>query len=427
MMPRPLAIDMSRLWLASLRPTPRGIERVDFALVRSLCRSWTGDLFGLTWTPWGLRAVDRAVLTQLAEHVATVWREQAAPEDDPVFRHLKNWLAGGTAFAPESRVSPLRHNARRLKRAVRAVRATGLSTGRPALSLPPGCIVASFGHVGLAVPEMQALLDARPDLHVAALIHDIVSLTDPQFFPPKNEPYFRVVLDRALMRDNIVMATTDRVRAEIEALDRPADARPIFKTVAIGESFRDVPEAGDDPELSAFPYFVMCGTREPRKNHLLILNLWRRMATGTGPVPKLILVGGHGWGSELVSGMLTRSEALQGHVAHVATLGSPGLFRLIGQARALLSPSFAEGYGLPVEEALTMGVQVLAGRSPVFAETTRGFAKLLDPLDGPGWGAAIARLAAECVPGRSERTRRAADFRATAPGHPDIIACLAGI
>jgi glycosyltransferase involved in cell wall biosynthesis len=423
-MPRPLAIDMSRLWLASLRPTPRGIERVDLALIRELCRAWTGDLFGLTWTPWGLRTVERAVLTELAEHVAAVWREQATPEHDPVFLHLKDWLAGRAAFSPEARVSPLRHHARRLGRAARAIRATGVAPGRPARALPPGCLIASFGHVGLAMPAMQALLDARPDIRIAALVHDLVSLTDPQFFPPRNEPYFRGVLERALAPGNIVLTTTDHVRSELEALEGSSGARPQFRTVGIAESFRDVPAPSHDAELSATPYFLMCGTREPRKNHLLVLNVWRRIAANSGPAPKLILVGGHGWGTELVSGMLSRSEALKGHVAHVESLGSPGLFRLMGQARAILSPSFAEGYGLPVEEALTMGVPVLATRSSVFEETTRGCAELLDPLDGPGWRMAIERIAAAQGADLAGKQARAERFAAAAHGHADILRCL---
>jgi glycosyltransferase involved in cell wall biosynthesis len=420
-MTSPLAIDMSRLWLASLRPTPRGIERVDLALVRELCRAWTGELFGLTWTPWGLRMVDRAALTELAEHVAGVWREQADAEHDPAFLHLRDWLSGRAEFTPEARVSRLRHNARRFARGARAIRATGVSPGRPATSLPKDCVVASFGHVGLALPAMQALLDARPDIRIAALIHDMVSLTDPQFFPPRNEPYFRGVLDRALARDNLVLTTTDHVRKEIEALAGGLPVQPQVRVVGISEAFRDVPEPSGDEELSAIPYFLMCGTREPRKNHVLILNLWRRLADNGGVPPKLVLVGGHGWGTELVAGMLARSDALRGHVAHVETLGSPGLFRLMGQARALLSPSFAEGYGLPVEEALGMGVAVLAAQSPVFAETTRGAAELFDPLDGPAWRAAIARHAESAPPTSAERVSRATRFRAAGPGHVTIV------
>ncbi|MGL4240622.1 MAG: glycosyltransferase, partial [Beijerinckiaceae bacterium] len=196
----------------------------------------------------------------------------------------------------------------------------------------------------------------------------------------------------------------------IEALQGGAPKGPTVRRIDISEAFADVPEPAHDERLAARPYFVMCGTREPRKNHLMMLNVWRDLAAHIDGVPKLLLVGGHGWGSELVMGMLTRSERLRGHVAHVETLGSPGLFRLMGQARALLAPSFAEGYGLPVEEALRLGAPVLAAANQAFHEITRGCADLIDPLDGPRWRDGILRLSAAPPPALDSQKALASHF-----------------
>jgi glycosyltransferase involved in cell wall biosynthesis len=65
------------------------------------------------------------------------------------------------------------------------------------------------------------------------------------------------------------------------------------------------------------------------------------------------------------------------------------MIRLIAGARASLMPSFAEGFGLPVAEALAIGTPVIASDIPVFHEVGQGLATLIDPLDGPEWEAAI--------------------------------------
>jgi glycosyltransferase involved in cell wall biosynthesis len=105
----------------------------------------------------------------------------------------------------------------------------------------------------------------------------------------------------------------------------------------------------------------MCGTLEPRKNHLTILNVWRELLARLGQAaPRLILVGERGWENENILDLLERCRPLRGHVLEVAGLTTPAFKRLLKGARALLMPSFAEGYGLPVAEALAVGTPVLA-------------------------------------------------------------------
>ena len=68
---------------------------------------------------------------------------------------------------------------------------------------------------------------------------------------------------------------------------------------------------------------------------------------------------------------------------------------MIAGARALLAPSFDEGYGLPIVEALSLGTPVVASDCEVMREIAQGCARLLSPLDGKGWTAEIERLATD--------------------------------
>jgi glycosyltransferase involved in cell wall biosynthesis len=55
----------------------------------------------------------------------------------------------------------------------------------------------------------------------------------------------------------------------------------------------------------------------------------------------------------------------------------------------LLFPSFVEGFGMPLIEALTLGLPVIASDLPVFREIAGEIPDYLDPLDGAGWRAAV--------------------------------------
>jgi glycosyltransferase involved in cell wall biosynthesis len=146
----------------------------------------------------------------------------------------------------------------------------------------------------------------------------------------------------------------------------------------------------------------------------LLLQVWRELVRRDGPgAPKLVIIGGRGWKFEAVATLLDRSPALRGHVVEVSGLATPSLKRLLDGARALLMPSFAEGYGLPVVEALTAGVPVIASDIPVFQEIAGRSATLISPLDGEAWLETIRAFA------RTDARTGRAHMSAAGPGSWD--------
>lgn len=183
-----------------------------------------------------------------------------------------------------------------------------------------------------------------------------------------------------------------------------------------------------DPELAATPYFITIGTIEPRKNHLLLLSVWRAMAEAVAsrqrPLPKLLVVGGRGWENEQVVDVLERGRLTRPYVFEASGISSAGLARLIANARAMLMPSFAEGYGLPLVEAMSLGTPVVASDAPVFREVTQGCASYRSAIDGVGWMEAIARLSDRDGP--DARAARAAACRFKPPQWPDYFQRIMG-
>ncbi len=122
--------------------------------------------------------------------------------------------------------------------------------------------------------------------------------------------------------------------------------------------------------------------------------------------------------------VLERGRATRPHVIEVSGLSSAGLAHLVANARALLMPSFDEGYGLPLVEALTLRTPVVATDAPVFRQVTQGCAIYRHAIDGLGWRAVIERLA---DPSSAESAQaKAATARFEVPRWPLYFASIEG-
>jgi len=158
------------------------------------------------------------------------------------------------------------------------------------------------------------------------------------------------------------------------------------------------------------------------------LNVWRELRErGTTPMPTLVVVGQRGWECEQVVDMLDRCERLRPHVIEVPHCSDGELARYLRHARALLFPTFAEGYGMPLVEALSLGTPVLASRLPVFREVAGDVPDYLSPIDGEGWLAAVLDHCAPSGPMREAQLRRLRGYRSpTWDKHFDAVERLLG-
>lgn len=142
-----------------------------------------------------------------------------------------------------------------------------------------------------------------------------------------------------------------------------------------------------------------------------------------------MIVGRRGWEAESAIAMLDRCPGLRGHVVEAANLTTPGLAALMQGATALLMPSFAEGYGLPVLEAAACGLPVVASDIPVIREVAGPFARFVDPNDALGWMTAVEALAAPDSALRADLAARLAGYEPPGWGgyFERIEAALAGL
>ncbi|WP_298292975.1 glycosyltransferase family 1 protein [Thiomonas sp.] len=257
--------------------------------------------------------------------------------------------------------------------------------------LPSGAILFNTGHSGLDHP-LYALKMQRHGLRPVYFLHDLIPLTHPEYCRAGEVQRHRQRLLTMLHTGcGIIVNSEDTARALLAFAQENGLACPPVLTAHLG--LNPLPVAADGAPIDS-PYFVCVSTIEARKNHLLLLHVWRDLVTRLGAAcPKLVLIGQRGWECEQVVDLLERCTPLRHVVIELPDCTDAQLARWLQHARALLMPSFAEGFGLPVIEALAARVPVIASDLPALREVAGDLPHYLDPIDGIGWLEAVRAFA----------------------------------
>jgi glycosyltransferase involved in cell wall biosynthesis len=148
---------------------------------------------------------------------------------------------------------------------------------------------------------------------------------------------------------------------------------------------------GQKPNVPTDGVILFLGTLEPRKNVGLLLDAYERLLERVPGVPELILAGSSTPEAASWLDRLTRAP-LVGRVRHLGYVDHEEREQLYARARVLVLPSLDEGFGLPVLEAMSAGVPVVASNRGALPEVTGGAADLIDPGDAEGLTQALTRL-----------------------------------
>ena len=408
-----IAYDITHLAHRRHYPAPAGIEKVDLAYARYFSENRDILCAAIHYGVTDPILFDSKWVKRLVALLSERWREDLSSDHDEKFLRLRAWLLNPSENAPKEE---------KRETASRAAAATARSSLRTAwLSLlrnrrekiPEGATYLNVAQHGLEFGFFFRWLAKRPDLQKIFFIHDLLPLDYPEFWPDGHEERFLKRVSCALAHGTAFLTSSiyvrDRLHSELVHHGRrvvPIFSRPLLPTTLIGDD-----KTIADGELDEIPYFLAIGTVEPRKNHLLLLNIWREFVASGRPVPKLILVGKRGWMNGQILSQLDQAKGLGPHVAEVSGLANPSLKHLIQHARAVLVPSFAEGFGLPAVDALAVGTPVLASDIPALREATSGHALFRHPLDGLGWHNAILQLSDDDSVLSRDARALAAEFR----------------
>ena len=264
----------------------------------------------------------------------------------------------------------------------------------------------------------------RRGIRPVVVVHDLIPISHPEYCRPGELDKHVDRMETLLAFASGVIANSGATLAELRAFAQGRGRT--LPAAAVGLLASGVAPAPSTQRPLAAPYFVMLATIEPRKNHWMLLQLWRKLVERHGDAaPKLIVIGQRGWECENVVDLLERCESLRGVVIELPRCQDAELATYLHHAQALLFPSFAEGYGMPLVEALALGTPIIASDLPVFREIAGDIPVYLDPMDGLGWMAHIEAFTDSGSVLRTAQLDRMAGYTPPSwPGHFEVVEAL---
>lgn len=351
------------------RRLPTGIQRVQIEISLSLIDGQTDPrptfcIYSSARRGWiALPSVDFQVLCRLAK--------QSDDGDEPV------WI--DQLF--------------RIYRMIAVTRTVRLSPGTTLINL------------GTSWSDRNYLLDirtarARADIVYVPLVFDLIPLIEPTWFMESLVRDYRAWFGSLLHSADGCLVISRATRQDLlnKAIERkapiPANAVPV---VPLDGNFRQ--DASDVAALHTYgldpqAYVLLVSTLEPRKNHIGAFRAWLQLAAALdeATLPHLVCVGGRGWLNDEVHQMLRDNPKLQKMVHIFHGVPDNELAMLYEHCLFALYPSFYEGWGLPVSEALSYGKVPAISAVSSLPEAGGGFAQYFDPYDADSIAATVRAL-----------------------------------
>jgi len=297
-----------------------------------------------------------------------------------------------------------------------------LSRARPIDCRVPGRLL-NFAWHRLEWPKAETLMrrpfDVTHSLHPLLLparaaaqivtIHDLNFMAHPERTRAEiRRDYPPLAPAHALRADRIIVPSAFTAREVERQFGVPAEKIAVC-----------APGAPDWTPRTLVPtngYVLFFGTLEPRKNVGGLLDAWERLlarrAEREDDIPELVLAGKAGPESQPWLDRLARAP-LQGRVRHIGYVDPSNRQGLYDGARLLVQPSFEEGFGIPVLEAMTRGVPVVAANRGALPEVLGDAGLLVDPDRPDDLASAIWRMLSDgdlVAAAASKGIQRAARF-----------------
>ncbi len=209
---------------------------------------------------------------------------------------------------------------------------------------------------------------------IVTTVHDLSYLRVPELGEPRLVRYLTSAVPRTLARSQRIIAVSASVAADL--VDAYPETRD--RVVAIPNGVRRPPVATIEP-ASERATVLMVGTIEPRKNHLGVLAAMRLVRDRVRDA-ELLIVGRAGWRSAEIVEAIGSAEA-EGWVRWLPNAGDLDLAQAYASSTIFVYPSWYEGFGLPILEAMSYGLPVVAGDIPALREAAGDAASFADPAD----------------------------------------------
>lgn len=210
----------------------------------------------------------------------------------------------------------------------------------------------------------------------AIVVHDLIAF--------ENEPHDRkaklierLTLPRAIKNAKHIFTVSDTTKNAL--LKRFPKTNPEkVTTVYAGSTITQSPSPSPSPVPNPSPspkYVLSISTLCPRKNQLRLIQSWNSLSYNVKKSVELILAGGRGWDDDEIVKLAEESDGVQ----WLGYVDDNQLVELMQNATVFAYPSLLEGFGIPVLDAMTLGIPVLTSNRSSLQEIAGDAALLINP------------------------------------------------
>lgn len=223
---------------------------------------------------------------------------------------------------------------------------------------------------------------------IVSVIYDLIPLTHPQFCDEGLVKVFDQWFDWIAKTADGFMAISRTISVQVDAeikrrLGPAAAAQRWHGHFHLGSELdlvRDgTPLNADLKKMfrDTAPVYLMVSTIEPRKNHAYLLDAFE-LLWAQGSKARLCIIGKIGWKCEALVARIQQHPEWNRRLFMFNQINDKSLEYAYAHARALVFPSYVEGFGLPLVEAMQRGLPAMASDIPVFREIGGDFMVYFD-------------------------------------------------
>jgi glycosyltransferase involved in cell wall biosynthesis len=215
-------------------------------------------------------------------------------------------------------------------------------------------------------------------------VHDVSFLEHPEYFPPFRSRQLRWTVRRTVRKAARVLTPSEFSKRSIIKAYGLNDDKVLVMPNAVASMFRPMSREAARKWLEprrgfGFPFVLSVGDLQPRKNHLMLIQAFEEVMRAHPHLPHhLVLVGKETWYSPKIRTAAQKS-AIASRIHFTGFVSDEELPRLYGGCDLFVYPSFYEGFGLPILEAMACGRAVACSNSSAMPEVADSAALLFDP------------------------------------------------
>ncbi len=226
-----------------------------------------------------------------------------------------------------------------------------------------------FVPLGMSIPKVS-------------MIHDVAYLRYPEHLQPRISAFYKKWIPRYLAYTDHIITVSEFSKSEIVSgynID-PDKVSVVYNGVT--ESYKPVSEQekkiAQQKYADGHPYFLYLGAIHPRKNILTLVNAFNQFKSERESNIQLVLAGRVSWQTKELTDAIENSP-WKGAIKQPGYIATDDAISLVGSAEAMIYPSFYEGFGLPLVEAMACGVPVICSNVSSLPEVAGNAALLFDP------------------------------------------------